>query len=70
MDIVDTGANGLNPFAPKPSTVDRHDDVRFRGKSIDSLSREEAIEALRQALTQVKHLTGHRSGFNEINIGL
>ena len=36
--------------------MDRHNDVRFRGKAIDDLTREEAIEALRQALSQVKSL--------------
>lgn len=36
--------------------VDRHDDVRFRGKPLDSLTRDEAIEALRQALTELKQL--------------
>jgi hypothetical protein len=34
--------------------MDRHDDVRFRGKPINDLTREEAIEALKQALSEIK----------------
>lgn len=33
-----------------------HSDVKFRGKAINDLTREEAIEALKQALGQVKFL--------------
>jgi hypothetical protein len=47
--------------------MDRHDDVRFRGKPINELTREEAIEALSQALSRVKELEGH-DGFT-ITIG-
>jgi hypothetical protein len=36
-----------------------HSDVRFRGKPIDSLTRDEAIEALRQALTEVKRMNSN-----------
>lgn len=41
-----------NPLA------DQHNDVRFQGKPLDDLTREEAIEALRQALAEVKSLQG------------
>ena len=42
---------------PAP-TQPKHDDVRFLGKPIDTLTRDEAIAALRQALTEVKRLSG------------
>lgn len=32
------------------------DNVRFRGKPIESLTREELIEALRQALARIREL--------------
>lgn len=33
-----------------------HEDILFRGKPIDELTREEAIEALKQALSEVRSL--------------
>lgn len=33
-----------------------HDDVRFHGKRLEQLTREELLEALRQALARIKEL--------------
>lgn len=44
--------------------VDRHPDVRFRGKPLSALSHEEAFEALQQAITHLKALTLHGTDFS------
>jgi hypothetical protein len=36
----------------------RNLDIRFRGKAIPDLSRDEAIEALHQAIEQIKRMGG------------
>lgn len=49
--------------------ADRHPDVRFRGKPLSALTHQEAFEALQQAITHLKALSGHTPPFTDLNLG-
>lgn len=49
--------------------ADRHPDVSFRGKPLSTLSHAETFEALQQAITHLKALTGRDPSFVDLKIG-
>lgn len=49
-------AESLQAAANGAPTTNRNLDVRFRGKKISDLSRDEAIEALHQAIERIKRM--------------